>query len=248
MTYQAVLFDLFDTLVHFDRDRLPTVEINGRTVRSTVGRLHGLLRPHAPQVSLEACYDALQGSWQEAERLRAIDHREVSAPERFADLFRRLSVDAATCPPDFVQTLIETHRTELARAALFPPYYRDLLVRLAERFRLGVVSNFDYTPTALGILEREAVLPLFEVVLVSDAVGWRKPRRDIFDRALAVMRLEPAQALFVGDRLDIDVAGAQAIGMDAAWVNPAGAPVPPGVGPPRFEIKDLRELEPILGR
>ena len=52
----------------------------------------------------------------------------------------------------------------------------------------------------------------------------------------------------MGDRLDIDVAGAQAIGMDAAWVNPAGAPVPPRREARRFEIKDLRELEPILGR
>jgi FMN phosphatase YigB (HAD superfamily) len=247
MAYQAVLFDLFDTLVHFDRDRLPTVEINGRTVRSTVGRLHGLLQAHAPEVSLEACYEALQGSWQEAERLRAIDHREVGAPERFADLFRRLAVDATTCPPGFVHTLIETHRTELARAAHFPPHYRDVLARLSGRFRLGVVSNFDYTPTAVGILEREAVLPFFEVVLVSDAVGWRKPRRDIFDRALSALRLTPAQALFVGDRIDIDVAGAQAIGMDAAWVNPGGVTVPPGATPPRYEIKDLRELAPILG-
>jgi FMN phosphatase YigB (HAD superfamily) len=247
VTYAVVLFDLFDTLVHFSRDRLPAVEINGQIVRSTAGRLHEVLRPHAPHVSVEACYEALARSWQEAERVRAIDHREVSAPERFADLFRRLAVDASACPPGLVHALLETHRGELAQAALFPPHHRDLLRRLTRRYRLGVVSNFDYTPTAVGILEREGVRELFDVVLVSDAVGWRKPRRDIFERALTTFGVTPAQALFVGDRADIDVAGAHAVGIDAAWVNPERVPLPPDIAPPRFEVRDLGELGPILG-
>ena len=81
MTYTAVFFDLFDTLVRFERDRLPEVTIKGKTVRSTAGKLHAVLRRHLPDVTLEACYEALLSSWKEAERLRAIDHREVSARE-----------------------------------------------------------------------------------------------------------------------------------------------------------------------
>src|SRR2546426_754753 len=91
MTYTAVLFDLFDTLVRFDRDRMPEIQVNGRTVRSTAGHLHQVLRSHAPEISLEACYEALVESWREAERLRAIDYREVPAPERFDHFFRRLA-------------------------------------------------------------------------------------------------------------------------------------------------------------
>src|SRR5216110_2114601 len=83
MTYAAVLFDLFDTLVRFDRDRMPEIQVSGRTVRSTAGHLHAVLSAHAPGISLEACHEALVESWREAERLRAIDYREVPAPERF---------------------------------------------------------------------------------------------------------------------------------------------------------------------
>ena len=61
-----MFFDLFDTLVRFERDRLPTVEVGGRTVKSTVGHLHALLARHVPGCTLEACYRALLGSWQEA--------------------------------------------------------------------------------------------------------------------------------------------------------------------------------------
>src|SRR5262245_8976480 len=104
--YEAVMFDLFDTLVHFDPNHLPVVEIGGKTVRSSAGRLLSILNGHAPSVTLEACYDALRASWQEAERLRALDHREVTAPERMSDMLQRLSVDPGGCPTGFVESLI----------------------------------------------------------------------------------------------------------------------------------------------
>ena len=245
--FAAVLFDLFDTLVHFDPERLPVVEINGKTVRSSAGRLHTILCGHAPAVSLEACYNALRASWQEAERLRALDHREVTAPQRMSDMLQRLALDPAGCPTGFVETLLDAHRRALSEAAHFPPHYVTLLRALRPRYRLAVVSNFDYTPTAVGMLEDAGVVELFDTIVVSDAVGWRKPRPEIFELALRQLGVAPGDALFVGDRADIDVAGAQAMGMPVAWVNRDGAPLPPGIRPPDYEIRDLAELGPLLG-
>jgi len=82
MPYAAILFDLFDTLVRFDRERMPEIDIHGKTVRSSAGLLHAILRTQAPDVGLDRCYEALGESWREAERLRAIDHREVPAAAR----------------------------------------------------------------------------------------------------------------------------------------------------------------------
>src|SRR5437870_13078188 len=141
MTYTAVLFDLFDTLVRFDRDSMPGIRVNGRTVRSTAGHLHQVLRAHAPEISLEACYEALVESWREAERLRAIDNREVPAPERFGHFFRRLALDPATLPPGLTQTLIDTHRPQLGNAAARPVHHGPLLERLARRHRLAAASR-----------------------------------------------------------------------------------------------------------
>jgi putative hydrolase of the HAD superfamily len=245
--YDAVFFDLFDTLVRFDRDALPQIEVGGRTVRSTAGCLHALLQPHAPSVSLAQCYEALAASWKEAERLRAIDHREVAAPERFRDFFGRLALEQATLSPDLASVLIEAHKAELSKAASFPAHHGPLLRRLARHYRLAVVSNFDYTPTAVDILKAAGVLELFAAVIVSDAVGWRKPRPDIFRSALVATGADPARTLFVGDRADIDVEGAHRVGMDAAWINPARDPLPEGIAPPEYEIRDLADLEPILG-
>jgi FMN phosphatase YigB (HAD superfamily) len=246
--FTAVLFDLFDTLVLFDRERLPRVTVNGRQVRSTAGHLHAVLRAEtACDVTLEECHDALVATWQEAERRRAAEHREVPAPERFSRWLERLALDPAGCPPGLVETLVETHRRELTKAAEFPAHHGPLLVRLAARFRLGVVSNFDYTPTAVGILTAAGVAHLFTAIVISDEVGWRKPRREIFDVALERLGVRAADALFVGDRADIDVAGAQAAGLPVAWINRQAEALPAGAIPPDFEIRDLAELEAILG-
>jgi putative hydrolase of the HAD superfamily len=242
----AVLFDLFDTLVLLDRSRLPEIHVNGKLRRTTAGHLHRAFQPFAPGLSLEDFVDALFWSWQEAERLRGEAHREVTAPERFAMMFRRLGLDEAEVPPEALDTLLATHMRELSKAVVFPEHHRELLRGLREHHRLAVVSNFDYTPTALHVLEREGVAELFETIVVSDEVGWRKPKPVIFELALRRLAIGPGEALFVGDRADIDVVGAQGVGMASAWINREAATLPEGMQPPEFEIRDLGELEAIL--
>lgn len=247
MTYRAVLFDLFDTLVSFDRNKLPQIEWKGRMIRSTAGQMHAAFERFAPSVDLHTFIEGLQWSWQEAERLRNEDYREVGAPERLTMLIRRVGLDPAALDPEALPTLIATHMRELSAAVTMPPHHAPLLRALRTRYRLAVVSNFDYTPTARGVLEREGIVDLFDTILVSDEVGWRKPKPIIFELALARLGLDAADGLFVGDRIDIDVAGAQGVGMGSAWINPEQTPLPPDVRAPDHEIRDLAELGPILG-
>jgi HAD superfamily hydrolase (TIGR01549 family) len=246
MSYRAVLFDLFDTLVLFHRERLPEVQVNGRTIRSTAGLLHAAFRPFAPAVELPVFVEALFWSWQEAERIRGESHREVGAPERFDMLFGHLGLDPARMGAEARQTLLATHMRELSKAVECPAHHAGLLAELKRGHRLAVVSNFDYAPTCRAILEREGIAPLFETIVISDEVGWRKPKAMIFETALRRMGLPPAEALFVGDRADIDVIGARGVGMPTVWINREAAGLPEDIAPPDFEIRDLAELRPIL--
>jgi putative hydrolase of the HAD superfamily len=244
--YAAVLFDMFDTLVRLDRGRLPAARIRGREVRSSVPRLHGIARPALPGVELEAFYDAFLWSYQEADRLRAEGHREVSARERLRLFYQRVGANAAAISPDVTEDLLATHMACLANAAEPMPGQTELLDWLGGRYRLGVVSNFDYTPTVRRILEEGGILGRFETVVVSDTVGWRKPHPDIFGRALADMGVGAAECLFVGDRPDIDVAGAKGVGMAVAWLNPGRDPLPPGLPAPDLDLAGLADLRLAL--
>ena len=50
----------------------------------------------------------------------------------------------------------------------------------------------------------------------------------------------------MGDRADIDVMGARAVGMASAWINRDAEQLPTDIQPPDFEIRDLAELRAIL--
>ncbi len=54
-------------------------------------------------------------------------------------------------------------------------------------------------------------------VVSSHTVGWQKPHRAIYDRALEIADARPEEAFMVGDRLDADILGAKRLGMRAIW-------------------------------
>jgi putative hydrolase of the HAD superfamily len=244
--YTTILFDMFDTLVRFDRTRLPAARIGGREVRSSVPVLHALAADDWPGVDLETFYAAFLWAYEESERIRAATHREVPARERFGLFYRRVGMIPDAVPPALTERLLATHMRCLAGAAEPMVGLVDLLDWLGGRYRLGVVSNFDYTPTVHHILAEGGILSRFDAVVVSDAVGWRKPHRVIFETALATLGVRAEECLFVGDRPEIDVAGAKAMGMGAAWLNPAGSPWPADLPAPDFDIGGLAELRQVL--
>ncbi len=98
-----------------------------------------------------------------------------------------------------------------------------VLRELARRgLRLGVVSNADGRVRAQ--LERAGLAPFFAVIIDSAEVGVSKPDPAIFRMAAARLGVAPAEAVYVGDIYQVDVAGARAAGMRGLWLAPAGAP------------------------
>jgi putative hydrolase of the HAD superfamily len=82
-------------------------------------------------------------------------------------------------------------------------------------------------------------------------VGWRKPRREIFEALLGDLGLAPGDVLHVGDNLEADVGGAAALGMRTAWLtrrvsDPSAARERYPGPPPDFTIADLAELPALL--
>jgi putative hydrolase of the HAD superfamily len=99
-----------------------------------------------------------------------------------------------------------------------------LLESLRDRgFRLGLVSNaFDPPDLLHRDLADLGVAHLLDAAVFSSEIGRRKPDPAIFNYVLERLGVEPADALFVGDSLAADVAGASALGMhtcQAVWFH-----------------------------
>lgn len=243
--YSTLIFDLFDTLVLFNRERLPMAQIGGRQVRSTVGYLYPILREVSDRISIEEFYQALRWSYEEAERLRGIDYREVPARERFGLLMRTFGLEGKGCE-ETAARLMATHMEQLSRVVEFPESHRGVLEWARGRFRLGIITNFDYSPTVRLILDRHQIGDCFGAVVVSADVGWRKPKSIIFEKAFGALGIAPREALFVGDTPSIDIVGARGVGMDVVWVNREGAELGSGLPLPDFTVRELPEIRALL--
>lgn len=94
------------------------------------------------------------------------------------------------------------------------------LDRLAGRFRLAVISNFDRRLRL--VLEELGVAAKFEQIFISSEIGCEKPHPGIFQRALDVMGVEAGRCLHVGDDPERDWAGAAAAGIAVFQVRRPG--------------------------
>src|SRR2546425_9360420 len=95
----------------------------------------------------------------------------------------------------------------------------DTAAQLSQRYPLGVVTNWNSEAEQRNKLRHLGLEPYIRHLVVSGAVGFEKPDRRIFDLALFRAGVEASEAVYVGDRLDVDVGGAQGAGMRAVWFN-----------------------------
>ena len=88
-------------------------------------------------------------------------------------------------------------------------------------------------------------------MVISDAVGIRKPRSEIFEAVLGELGVAPERTLHVGDSLHADVGGAAPLGIRTAWITRRVRDVDRALaehdGPaPDHIIEDLDEIPAIL--
>ena len=85
--------------------------------------------------------------------------------------------------------------------------------------KLGLGTNFD-SRVHRAIEGISTMAPLYGRVVVSSAVGFRKPAKEFFDEVVRVAGCEANEVLFVGDDLQNDYEGARAAGLEAVLFDP----------------------------
>lgn len=244
-TPKAVLFDLFDTVVHF-APHVPTIAVAGERRRTTMGWLRDVATAALPDVRFEDLAAALLAVSEEIVRNRPPEYLEVPSAERFRRALQRLDLDSqriAAVAPE----LSAAHMQHLADQTRLPEGHAAVLQRLSRTYRLALISNFDHGPTARRVLDRHGVAAYFEPIVISDGFGRRKPHPSIFHATLERMQLDAAEAVYVGDSLGDDVVGARNAGLAAVWINLKGTPIPATMPTPDAEIRALTELPAVLG-
>jgi FMN phosphatase YigB (HAD superfamily) len=87
----------------------------------------------------------------------------------------------------------------------------------------------------------------FDAYVTSHDTGFGKPHAAILERALAAVGADPSEAAIIGDRPDLDIAGATAVGMRSIWMRPSGLEGEPDPSPDA-EVHIWAEVPPIVER
>ena len=164
--------------------------------------------------------DSLQAADQEqyVQTLIELD-RDGYAPRKslFTDVIMRFNL-----PSGLAGTLRDDYRAGFPSACvLFSDAVQTLSRLRTSGLKLGLITNGS-TRMQGRKLECLALSAMFDTILISEAEGISKPDRQIFHRALARLSTNAAQAVFVGDHPEVDVAGARAAGMQAIWRRDSG--------------------------
>ncbi|MAE61446.1 MAG: haloacid dehalogenase [Planctomycetaceae bacterium] len=197
MTYDAISLDFYGTLVEEDHAALTSVAqtIAQRAASST----------DIPQIMSQwshlfsaACADSHGPSFRTQKQLEL---------DSLSALLAEHGIDA------------DAHElsAEVFRYWSAPSPFPDAIEFLAKcPIPVFVVSNIDdeFIFAAIAAIGWE-----FPQVVTSEMAKSYKPRREIFDLALARTKLSPRQILHVGDSYTSDVTGAANVGIDTAWMN-----------------------------
>ena len=191
---KAVIFDMFETLVTLHK----VPRYFGRNIAADLG----------------ADIDVFYPLWHETEEARSKGKMD------FLESLHWIGERMQYAHPERIRLAVEK-RYAFKRDSLNLAEERmvSLLRELKNRgYKVGLISNcFKEEAEAI----HESVLaPYFDSMMLSCEQGVMKPEREIFERCLAELSVEPEECLYVGDGGSMELETARAFGMDtlqAGW-------------------------------
>ena len=228
MNLQAITLDLDDTLWPM-----------APTLRRAEAQLQGWLRQHAP--ATVAAHD--KAAWLALRRSVVADRpdwaHDLSALRQ--ETIRRALLaagdDPALAVPAFAVFFDARQQVQLFDDVL------PALARLAARWPIVALTNGNADVHRVPGLGRH-----FHAALSARDLGLAKPAPAVFAAACRRAGAAPAATLHIGDDPALDVDGALAAGLQAAWVRrPAGPDNGTPAGQAHHVVADLTELADRLG-
>ena len=230
MTIEAIIFDLYGTLVDIWTDE------NDPSVYQTICQF---LKYY--DITLEP--GELASRYQESAAAQLLEHPGPYSEIDVFHVFEDILSEGLRKSPEraLVIWLARLFRSlTLRRLGLFPDTL-EALEELAANYRLGLVSDAQwvFSEPEMRFLGLEKYL---DAVVLSSRYFISKPAPQIYSHALKAMQVGPAQALYVGNDPWKDVPGPLAIGMPVIIIHREG----PSTQTQVPVISNLKEIPQVI--
>jgi len=217
----AVLFDLGDTLIDFGIGRAEVEGIYRRGARITYDHLAAKGKNVG---TFERYFRAHYRPMQHRYVLSKITGRDFSYAEVLRHVAKRLNLGITEHD---LHELSWLWYRPILEDSFIDPGLRGMLDALRHSgVKMAIVSNTLVPPHCLDRhLDEAGLLEFFPVRVYSSHVRFRKPHPSIFKLALEQIGVAAEDAVFVGDLLHTDIAGAKKHGMRTIWKPAKKAPM-----------------------
>jgi len=89
---------------------------------------------------------------------------------------------------------------------------------LSSGYKLGLLSNAGDEANVQRLIDKVGIRAFFDPILISAALGIRKPDPRPLQMILEQWGLPPSEVVMVGDLLEADILGAQRAGIHQIWL------------------------------
>lgn len=239
---KAVLFDLDDTLIDWSKKTIAA----GAVSRRHVDNMHHYLKQmghHLP--SSDDFYalfnEKIVAAWGEAKKTWA----GVNFGKVVKETLQAIHLDMEKI--DLHQVLLAYDWQPVPGIVPYPETLTVLTWLKQAGYKIGLITN-SMQPMWMRDIELRAygIMPFLDVRVTSGDTGYMKPHPYIYLSALKQINVEPAEAIFVGDRPGNDIIGANKVGMTSVWIDPPHLNHELKGVKPHYHITQLRELLPIV--
>jgi len=234
LTIDAVLFDLFDTLVLIDDQ--------------DISYLQSLLKMHdfLSQNGLDCSFDEFKNAYLKVvDKIETETSNTLKEPHFIEYVEQTLSEFEIKLKGQTHIALqaVEKFSFEFERHISLDLEAREVLEGLHGKCKLAVVSNLSFSECAWQILEHLDLKKYFDLIVVSGDINLRKPHPEIFNMALRYLGVKPSKALFIGDTLETDIIGSRNAGLISVHIKRRKNIN--SVIKPHFTITELKQLIPL---
>jgi len=230
MNYTHLLFDLDHTLWDFER--------NSSEALNEVYLFYDLQRFNA--FSCQEFVDKFKTVntilWEKYDR-DEID-REFIRTRRFEMVLTQLGLKTTDIPDDISNTYLSICPT---KENVIPDAF-EVLDYLKGSYQMHIITNgFDDIQDTK--LNSSNLRGYFDKIFTSEAVGHKKPSKEMFNKAVEMIGVDKKSCLMIGDNLETDIKGALNADLDVIFFNPDNMEHDL---PVTYEIQKLLDLKSIL--
>jgi putative hydrolase of the HAD superfamily len=234
---KGVIFDLGSTLIYFDGDWSQVWE-------EALEELQAALRDVGiKEISAELTSEFAR-RMEAYRRDRLDDHQERTTANVLTEALQAL--EGSVPDDDLLASALERMYARTERHWKPVPGVNDVLRQLASQgLRMALLSNAGDEDNVQRLIDRAGIRHHLDPILISAALGLRKPATQPYELILSRWNIKPEQAVMVGDRLDQDILGAQRAGLHQIWLQAYAEPDQHRASDPELTGETLAEV-PLL--